>query len=110
MSPLSNYRIISPERLGEVFHQELIPLRYTPRKMLVYPTTGNLITIETDHNTYPALIQGGLRQRLLEAQQEPSAAAADGDSVRTLLARRQVDLPQLTKRDPPPHLAPFRMR
>jgi splicing factor 3B subunit 3 len=73
-------RIISPERLGEVFHQELIPLRYTPRKMLVYPTTGNLITIETDHNTYPALIQGGLRQRLLEAQQEPSAAAADGDS------------------------------
>jgi len=100
---LSHYRIISPERLGEVFHQELIPLRYTPRKMLVYPTTGNLITIETDHNTYPALIQGGLRQRLLEAQQEPSAAAAaaDGDSVRTLLARRQVDLPQLTKRDSP---------
>jgi hypothetical protein len=78
--------------------------------MLVYPTTGNLITIETDHNTYPALIQGGLRQRLLDAQQEPSAAAADGDSVRCfLLARRQADLPQLTKRDFPP-LAPFRVR
>jgi hypothetical protein len=63
--------------------------------MLVYPTTGNLITIETDHNTYPALIQGGLRQRLLEAQQEPSAAAADGDSVRcfscALLACRSID-------------------
>lgn len=48
--------------------------------MLFHPTTNYLITIETDHNTYPALIQGGLRQALVEAQQEPSSTAAEGDS------------------------------
>jgi len=64
-----NTRIISPERLGEIFHQEHISLRYTPRKMLIFPTTGDLVLLETDHNTYPGLIQGGLRQNMLDAQQ-----------------------------------------
>lgn len=28
-------RIIVPERLGEIFNQTIIPLRYAPRKMCV---------------------------------------------------------------------------
>lgn len=63
-----------------MFNQEEIKLRYTPRKMLLHPTTNYIITLETDHNTYPATISGGLRGKLLEAQQGgPSATGAKAE-------------------------------
>lgn len=46
-------RIISIERLGETFNQVEVPLRYTPRKFIIHPTTNSLITIETDHDAVP---------------------------------------------------------
>lgn len=46
-------RIITLERLGEMFNQTETPLRYTPRKFVVHPMTNSLVIIETDHNTYP---------------------------------------------------------
>jgi splicing factor 3B subunit 3 len=30
-------RIITPERFGEVFNQTVIPLSYSPRKMVMFP-------------------------------------------------------------------------
>lgn len=85
----NSLRIISPERLGEIFHQEHISLRYTPRKMLIFPTTGDLVLLETDHNTYPGLIQGGLRQNMLDAQQpktseDESAEAKKEEAMKTV--------------------------
>lgn len=46
-------KIFSIERLGEVFNQTIVPLRYTPRKMIIHPENNNIITIETDQNVYP---------------------------------------------------------
>ena len=45
-------RIITPERLGEVFNQTVIPLRYSPRKIVVHPESHFLIIVETEHRTY----------------------------------------------------------
>lgn len=44
--------IVTLERLGEDFNQTVLPLRYTPRKMVVNPLNNHLIVIETDHNAY----------------------------------------------------------
>jgi splicing factor 3B subunit 3 len=47
-------RIITTESLGgDMFNQNAIPLRYTPRKMLVNPSTNHLIIVEGDDDTYP---------------------------------------------------------
>lgn len=45
-------RIITVDNLGEMFNQTSFPLRYTPRKMQRFPGTGDLVIIETEHNTY----------------------------------------------------------
>jgi len=42
-------RIITLE-LGESFNQTLIPLKYTPRRLIIHPSTGLLALIESDHN------------------------------------------------------------
>ena len=48
----STLRIFTIDNLGEQFNQSVIPLRYTPRKMVRLGTTKQLIVIETDHNEY----------------------------------------------------------
>lgn len=46
-------RIITLEKLGEMFNQVQTPLRYTPRRFVVHPATSHMVIIETDHNSYP---------------------------------------------------------
>jgi len=46
-------RIVTLEKLGEMFNQTVYPLRYTPRAFLIHPISLNLIIIETDHAAYP---------------------------------------------------------
>jgi len=46
-------RIITLEKLGEMFNQTVYPLRYTPRDFLIHPISLNLVIIETDHCAYP---------------------------------------------------------
>lgn len=45
-------RILALEKLGAVFNQVSFPLKYTPRKFVVHPESGNILAIETDHNAY----------------------------------------------------------
>lgn len=45
-------RILSLEKLGDAFHAEPLPLRYTPRKVATHSISGNLVLIEADHNAY----------------------------------------------------------
>jgi splicing factor 3B subunit 3 len=45
-------RIISLDKLGELFNQTSFPLRYTPRKAVVDPIKNRLVIIEADHNSY----------------------------------------------------------
>jgi splicing factor 3B subunit 3 len=56
-------RIITLDRLGEMFNQTSHELKYTPRKMVLHPQTSYLIMIETDHNTF------SFTQRLEHAKQ-----------------------------------------
>ncbi|KAL1922827.1 uncharacterized protein VTP21DRAFT_9203 [Calcarisporiella thermophila] len=44
--------ILTLEKLGTVLSQSSIPLKYTPRRMLLHPDTRNFVIIESDHNTY----------------------------------------------------------
>jgi hypothetical protein len=76
LTPLCVYhRIVATERLGELFNQTQIPLRYTPRKCVVHPITNHLIVIEADHNAYSHKenleIAEALKQ--LTAEQEDAA-------------------------------------
>eukprot|EP01114_Cavostelium_apophysatum_P007242 TRINITY_DN1917_c0_g1_i4.p1 TRINITY_DN1917_c0_g1~~TRINITY_DN1917_c0_g1_i4.p1 ORF type:complete len:1150 (+),score=351.82 TRINITY_DN1917_c0_g1_i4:48-3497(+) len=43
-------RILTVERLGEMFNQTEVPLLHTPRKFVVHPATSQLVVIETDQN------------------------------------------------------------
>ena len=47
-------RIIALEQLGESFNQERIPLRYTPRRLLIHAASKLIVTIESDHGAYSA--------------------------------------------------------
>jgi splicing factor 3B subunit 3 len=45
-------RIIAPQRYGELFNQTVVPLSYSPRKMVVHEDSKNLIIIESDNRAY----------------------------------------------------------
>ncbi|ESO03752.1 hypothetical protein HELRODRAFT_100012 [Helobdella robusta] len=45
-------RILALEKLGVVFNQSITPLQFTPRKLVIHPSSKNIIIIETDHNAY----------------------------------------------------------
>jgi splicing factor 3B subunit 3 len=45
-------RILTVEKLGDIFNHTVIPLTYTPRKMIFHPETKFIITIETEHQCY----------------------------------------------------------
>lgn len=57
-------RIFTVEKLGEIFNQVAIPLKYTPRKFVLHPATKSFVVIETDHATYsPEQIKKGLAEK-----------------------------------------------
>ena len=45
-------KIIALDELGEMFNQQVVPLRYTPRKMVINPENNNLIIIESSHRSF----------------------------------------------------------
>lgn len=47
-------RILTLEKLGDVYNQQEIPLQVTPRKFVVHPSSGNVVAIMTDRQ--PLLI------------------------------------------------------
>jgi len=72
-------RILMNERLGEMFNQTVVPLRYTPRKMLVYPGTNELIVIETDHNAFSEEKKKALFEGLMETDAEGEKKEDEAD-------------------------------
>jgi len=70
----SSLRIISLERLGEVFHQAAVPLACTPRRFLVHPQ-GRLVMIETDAGVMPEQ-ERAARIKAETEQGNPRAAEA----------------------------------
>lgn len=68
-----NLRIFSPEQLGNMFNQTSIPLRYTPRKMLLHPQTRYLILVESDDDTHPH----EEKQKVIEALKQTKVKKED---------------------------------
>ncbi|OQS05115.1 pre-mRNA-splicing factor RSE1, partial [Thraustotheca clavata] len=44
-------KILTLDALGDVFNQQTIALKYTPRKAIVHPLTRRLLILEADHNS-----------------------------------------------------------
>ena len=68
-------RIVMLEKLGELFNQTVVPLRYTPRKLLVHDESSNLVIIESDHNSYSYKV----KKELLGAMKDDEASDDDED-------------------------------
>jgi splicing factor 3B subunit 3 len=60
-------RVIALEALGQLFNESVVPLRYTPRRMVVHPQSQFVVLIETDDNTYPYVQRRKLLQRVADA-------------------------------------------
>jgi len=45
-------KIISPTKLGEMFNQKSLDLRYTPKRMVVNPLNNNIIIVESNHRSF----------------------------------------------------------
>ncbi|KAI8837822.1 splicing factor 3B subunit 3-like protein [Chytridium lagenaria] len=64
-------RILVIERLGGVFNQHVVPLKYTPRRFAVIPNFNNFVIIESDHYTYsPAEKAKILEEKAKEMMEE----------------------------------------
>ncbi|XP_071959177.1 splicing factor 3B subunit 3-like isoform X1 [Antedon mediterranea] len=74
-------RILALEKLGAVFNQVSVALKYTPRKFIIPPDSSNLILIETDHNTYTDTTKAQRKQQMAEEMVE-----AAGEEERELAA------------------------
>lgn len=48
----NTFKIFQINRFGEVFNQVVVPLRYTPRKMVINSDNNNFVIIEADQNVY----------------------------------------------------------
>lgn len=59
-------RILSVERLGEMFTQKIMHTRYTPAKMLVTPYTNNLFVVEKDFNCTSETQRKLIQQRIYD--------------------------------------------
>ncbi|CAK4081804.1 unnamed protein product [Aphanomyces euteiches] len=47
-------KILTLDALGQVFNQQMVPLKHTPRQAIVHPVTRRLLILEADHNTLTA--------------------------------------------------------
>lgn len=63
------YRILALEKLGVVLNQVSHQLQYTPRKFIVHPETNNIISIESDHNTYTDNVKQMRKQQMAEVRE-----------------------------------------
>ena len=45
-------RILSVEKMDQVFNQAKIPLKYTPRRFLFHEPTRMFVILESDNNTW----------------------------------------------------------
>eukprot|EP00981_Chlorochromonas_danica_P002905 scaffold591_cov174-Ochromonas_danica.AAC.6 len=80
-------RILTIENLGAVFNQQVLPLRYTPRRVAKLPNSKDLAIIETDQNEFTiqglalAQAQGKLPTKLPGSENEDGAMNEDGEAV-----------------------------
>lgn len=68
-------RIIALEHLSaQLFNQQEVPLKYTPRRLIVHPTTGLVVTLESDHRA--RALPGHYRIAAVKEGEEPENSHA----------------------------------
>lgn len=45
-------KLMTIERLGQMFHESAVPLRYTPKRFSHIPGSRDVVIVESDHNEY----------------------------------------------------------
>ncbi|VDN50378.1 unnamed protein product [Dracunculus medinensis] len=74
-------RILSLEKLGAIFNQVIYPLDYTPRRLVIHKTSGNLIIIETEHAAFTAKGKDERRRHLANELLEVAKDADEADQL-----------------------------
>ncbi|CAM9666346.1 unnamed protein product [Ascophyllum nodosum] len=75
-------RIFGVERLGEMFNQAALPLRYTPRQIALLPGDAkHLVVVEADHNEYNQPQAEAVKTE--SGEKNDSADKADGGNAPT---------------------------
>src|SRR5690606_14452943 len=87
-------RILSLEKLGSVFNSQTVPLQYTPRKFAIHQETGNLISIETDHNAYTNETKVARRQQMAEEMIELAGDDEQEQAAEQAAAFLSEELPE----------------
>ncbi|CAB1113081.1 unnamed protein product [Ectocarpus sp. CCAP 1310/34] len=73
-------RIFGVERLGEVFNQAALPLKYTPRQIALLPGDAqHLVVVEADHNEYNETQGQAVKKEAEEGEKEDPAGGVAGD-------------------------------
>ncbi|XP_034702643.1 spliceosome-associated protein 130 A-like [Vitis riparia] len=83
-------RIFTIERLGEIFNETVIPLRYTPRRFVLQPKQKLLVIIESD--------QGGFATKEREAAKKECFEAAEAEELRNFNVNLQLENSELAER------------
>ncbi len=60
---LSYYRILTLEKLGAIFNQEIRKLKLTPRRFIIHPEMNWLYLIESDHASYTEISKQQKREQ-----------------------------------------------
>ena len=74
------FRILALEKLGTVFNQVSTNLQYTPRRFAIHLDSGNIVVLETDHNTYTESTKEERKQQMAQVAR----------CVKALVCRREV--------------------
>ncbi|CAF0767120.1 unnamed protein product [Didymodactylos carnosus] len=77
-------RILTLEKLGVIFNQEVRPLKYTPRRFVLHPETNIIYLIETDHVCYTELTKQHRREQM--AKEMVDAADEDDKELASEMA------------------------
>jgi len=70
-------RILTLDRLGDMFNQTAIPLRYTPRKMTQVPNTNRVLIVEADQNEFNASEREKIEAEAREKTNAPKIIGMD---------------------------------
>ncbi|ORY51005.1 hypothetical protein BCR33DRAFT_676481 [Rhizoclosmatium globosum] len=68
-------RILLVEKLGNVFNQSIVPLKYTPRRFAHHPPTNTFVVIESDHHT----LCPSEKQKLMEQKMSEMEESGEGE-------------------------------
>lgn len=77
----NSLRIFSVDRLGEKFNQVAMPLQYTVRAMSYDLELKRIVTVETDHLTYPSKLRSEIKTQIFDATQDEDYKDAQESQV-----------------------------